>query len=494
MWEVDLIKLATTFWLKPIIILCLFLAASKTTKNRSAAFAYKILQLGVLVVLCVLLFSYLLPTIQMQVIPSYLNPLVSFNLQTSLAEATNIWLLLVGLYVFIMLAITTFIFNAFFSTLALVRQTNKLCDPRVERCLSELKRALNIDKSLDVYALDSIYSPAVFGHYNVKLFLPENYRNWSDERLVRVLTHEMAHVARSDWINKLWIHFSAAVFWFVFPIWQVKKRMEWQAELAADDIVLNMHGNRSEYAQDLLEFVSDGMLDKHLYIRLVRGSEVFRRIDHILDSGCDRDACTSVSLGRYWFIAFILILCFSTVHLSVQKNSASQRQVLVPIPLVEQEKIAVNETETVEYEMPKMDQTVVPVRQLVRTEETVIRAEKTEQIPPNINIDWEPIGVLTPEVSIIGPIAAHLVTPTYPRMAVRRNIEGDVVVTFDVNEEGGVENIRFLSSNPKGVFNKTVEQALSQSRFVPMQMGGQTIRVNGLKEEYQFKLVSSTTK
>jgi len=49
----------------------------------------------------------------------------------------------------------------------------------------------------------------------------------------------------------------------------------------------------------------------------------------------------------------------------------------------------------------------------------------------------------------------------YPRMALRRHIEGSVGVMFDIGVNGNVSNIRFL--NGRSILQKSVRKAVTQS-------------------------------
>ena len=84
-------------------------------------------------------------------------------------------------------------------------------------------------------------------------------------------------------------------------------------------------------------------------------------------------------------------------------------------------------------------------------------------------------------------VALNLVEPEYPERAQRAGIEGTVTLQFVVNAEGRVENIRVLSSEPPGVFDRAARRAVSRSRFVPRQENGIAVAREATKE-FQFVL------
>lgn len=75
------------------------------------------------------------------------------------------------------------------------------------------------------------------------------------------------------------------------------------------------------------------------------------------------------------------------------------------------------------------------------------------------------------------PVPLSRVNPRYPRKALRRNLEGEVVLEFTVDASGNVleESIKVVRATPEGVFERNSIQALARWRFQPRQQGGQAV-------------------
>jgi protein TonB len=58
--------------------------------------------------------------------------------------------------------------------------------------------------------------------------------------------------------------------------------------------------------------------------------------------------------------------------------------------------------------------------------------------------------------------------PEYPAEARRTGVEGEVVVSFMVNTDGSVGDIKIIRSKPLGVFNLMVKNAIRHWRFQPI--------------------------
>jgi protein TonB len=62
----------------------------------------------------------------------------------------------------------------------------------------------------------------------------------------------------------------------------------------------------------------------------------------------------------------------------------------------------------------------------------------------------------------------HTPAPDYPSEALRSNTTGQVVASFTVNTDGSVSNIKIISANPRGVFERSVRSTLRDWRFQPI--------------------------
>lgn len=71
------------------------------------------------------------------------------------------------------------------------------------------------------------------------------------DRAEAIVTHELAHVARLDWLKLLAGRAAVALFWFNPLVWMLARRSHQLCEEAADDAVLRTRVDRADYA-DLL--------------------------------------------------------------------------------------------------------------------------------------------------------------------------------------------------------------------------------------------------
>ena len=83
-----------------------------------------------------------------------------------------------------------------------------------------------------------------------------------------------------------------------------------------------------------------------------------------------------------------------------------------------------------------------------------------------------------------GPSLVRAVPPEYPRAAERRELEGHVKVSFDVDESGSVSNVAVVQAEPAGIFDSAATRAVSRWKF---ESGQPTA---GITKTIQFKLAT----
>lgn len=73
----------------------------------------------------------------------------------------------------------------------------------------------------------------------------------------------------------------------------------------------------------------------------------------------------------------------------------------------------------------------------------------------------------------------------YPRDALRRGQQGEVLVQYRVNAEGRAEDIKVLESSHR-VFNDAAVRAVRQSLYARTFQGDQPVEVEGVVQRFEF--------
>lgn len=85
-------------------------------------------------------------------------------------------------------------------------------------------------------------------------------------------------------------------------------------------------------------------------------------------------------------------------------------------------------------------------------------------------------------------IPIRYVTPRYPPGAESNGLEGFAVVSFTVNEEGAVEDLAIVDSQPPGVFDQEALLAAERLRFEPRLINEVPVRVEGVTYRFDWRL------
>ncbi len=94
---------------------------------------------------------------------------------------------------------------------------------------------------------------ATWGWRRPRVVIPACGLGWSDERVRTVLAHEIAHVARHDWLLQLVAETLRALLWWNPLAWLACRALRDDSELACDDAVLRAGVGATAYADDLLQ-------------------------------------------------------------------------------------------------------------------------------------------------------------------------------------------------------------------------------------------------
>jgi TonB family protein len=129
--------------------------------------------------------------------------------------------------------------------------------------------------------------PLAWGVRRPHLLFPRSAEAWSDERVRAVCAHELAHIARGDWLAHLLAEIVCRIYWFHPLVWITRNQLGRESEQAADDVVLGLGTSGADYASHLLDIVraaqSQHGASPSPSVSMARGSGLERRVAVLLD-------------------------------------------------------------------------------------------------------------------------------------------------------------------------------------------------------------------
>lgn len=79
------------------------------------------------------------------------------------------------------------------------------------------------------------------------------------------------------------------------------------------------------------------------------------------------------------------------------------------------------------------------------------------------------------------PTLSYQVAPIYPYRAKRMNMHGHVKISFQVASDGTVNQVEILESEPQGIFDDAVLQAVAKWRYQPGELMGESVTTRMVK-------------
>jgi TonB family protein len=163
--------------------------------------------------------------------------------------------------------------------------------------------------------------PMTWGVFRPVILLPAEATGWPAERLRAVLLHELAHIARHDWLTLAMAELTVALYWFHPLAWWAASRMRRERERACDDRVLAAGVGASGYAADLLEVARGlGGAKGNLFPApaMARASNVESRLRAILDPKIRRSAVSARGTAIAAAAAMLALLPLASLRLHGQ--------------------------------------------------------------------------------------------------------------------------------------------------------------------------------
>jgi bla regulator protein blaR1 len=113
--------------------------------------------------------------------------------------------------------------------------------------LAHAQRRMGIKHGTALLASRELHSPVSWGVLRPIILLSEDALDKPVDAEA-IIAHELAHVARADWLNLLIARVTTAIFWFNPLVWLLARQGHQLREEAADDAVLRANVPSTEYA------------------------------------------------------------------------------------------------------------------------------------------------------------------------------------------------------------------------------------------------------
>jgi beta-lactamase regulating signal transducer with metallopeptidase domain len=212
--------------------------------------------------------------------------------------------------------------------IALQARAEVLVDGHWLTALARAQRRMGFKHGTALLTSNALASPISWGLMRPVILLNSRAVEASDEAEA-IIAHELAHVARMDWVKLLLARVATALFWFNPLVWLLAREAHQLREEAADDAVLAADIPDTDYAQLLVGVA------RHECPGLLLGahgvapskSSLARRVARVLDGKSVRGPvagsfAVGVFVGAIMVAAPLAALTLTPAGATKQKSSA----------------------------------------------------------------------------------------------------------------------------------------------------------------------------
>jgi len=193
------------------------------------------------------------------------------------------------------------------------------------RTVSEFSQFHKLGRSVRLLQCSSpLAMPLTWGILRPVIVLPSGATLWTEDRCRIVLSHELAHIARHDWLLQICAEVTRCFYWFHPLVWLASARLRQESKRASDDAVLRSGIAPSHYASQLLDLARTLENSGRLWstaLAIARPSNLERRFAAMLNPSINRRTLSARTRFLVPFLALTFLLPLAALRLTAQNLS-----------------------------------------------------------------------------------------------------------------------------------------------------------------------------
>ena len=373
----------------------------------------------------------------------------------------------------------------------------------------------------------SLAMPLTWGIFRPVIVLPSDATDWPEDRRRIVLSHELAHIARNDWLLQISAELTRAIYWFHPLVWLAAAQLRQESERACDDSVLNSGVDPSHYANQLLELART-LKNAHrgwsTALAIARPTNLERRFIAMLNPNLNRERVSRKTRLLARIAAVCLLLPVAALRLPGQNLSGKFTGTIfdisdatVPNATIVMTNHKANTVDMTtsdaegnfvfkalpagEYEMkvlkpgfatylapqvvldPGRDLAMTAKLNIGSTNETVdVQAEGSAKSAAAAQALEAEAKSKATRIRIGGNVeAAKVITkvqPIYPESAKDAGVQGTVLLHAVVGMDGRPLQLQVLNSQINPDLARAAVEAVSQWRYQPTLLNGEPVEID----------------
>ena len=349
--------------------------------------------------------------------------------------------------------------------------------------VADMAERFGLHRRVTVLCSKVIATPALVGWWRPVILLPMAVAcGFPMQQIELILAHELAHLRRWDPLANLFQVVVETLCFYHQVVHWISRDVRDEREICCDELALSASGgSRRDFAQALAELGE--LRERHGSLLLAaNGGVLLDRVQHLVRPTHEAERLRATARSVAVLLAVALVV--ATLRLEWRQGQLQQRltaslvqlQSLLTAPLLPLSHVRINgqlpdlaplHAELVRPSAGKPLAAGMP--HPVASTLDVLASLAVPGLPPVRISDLIPVrGTLSgrvaePAESLTASAAlapVHMRQPIYPPAALRRGIEGRVVVEFGLAPDGGVRDVRVIHAEPAGVFDQAAMRAM----------------------------------
>ncbi|HKV11237.1 MAG TPA: M56 family metallopeptidase [Thermoanaerobaculia bacterium] len=215
------------------------------------------------------------------------------------------------------------------------RQARPVRDAAWIEVLDGARAGLGIRRAVELVEGGEAAMPMTWGWRRPVVLLPAGSGSWPVSRRRAVLLHELAHVARGDYLTQLVSELARALHWWNPLVWMAARKLRLESEHACDDQVITAGARASDYAGDLLDIARSLRALRATApagLAMARPSELTGRLLAVLDPRRNRRRLSRRLALPAWLVAACVVVPLAALAPAVEPEAEAGAQSVPALP------------------------------------------------------------------------------------------------------------------------------------------------------------------
>lgn len=459
-------------------------------------------------------FSWLLPATQFSTVAITMLEPAAFtetSTVTGIAEQASAGGSFSFLHAFILLIVMSAIAGflrllfVFIRLKLTLRETTPISDKDVLKELNQIKQKLGIRGKIELLSAGETGIPFTTGFFKTRIVLPREVLHHK-QNLSLVLTHECIHIKRMDYHFHL-VELAVRHLFWIHPLVHVlyKKASEWR-EISCDDGVLKTGVSKpADYMKMLYDFVINTNEKPLFKAAMADKSTLLKRIESCSQTTKQKETTMKKSLILSTLAMLAVGLAMACTDMAKNPDATEMPESIIfngeemsPVIVsgyleksmsdVQDEIARLREENAKSEHLKTMQSHYELLSNIKRTidgghiarfldEDGNLLVPPPPPTPPTkgAESDADTFVVVEQMPELVGGLKSLYEVLEYPQVARRAGIEGTVMVSFVVDEQGRVENAHVIRSAGGGL-DEVALNAINQVEFTPGVQRGRNVR------------------